>query len=179
MDGGGEPCDLRADRTARRCGGAGGSLKNSQEVVCISLDGVDGPRSRHGCATTWSSVNATMRGAVHHADCHYRFGPRQTLVPGPWRRRQWTRRRSPAAVAQWRDRLFPVARARRAMGRRFGAAGTPPPPARRDAQAGRSRSREAAASWPRSAAGLVPNGRNPRRSCSSTAWRCRFRSAAR
>jgi predicted choloylglycine hydrolase len=38
MDGGGEPCDLRADRTARRCGGAGGLLKNTQEVVCLSLE---------------------------------------------------------------------------------------------------------------------------------------------
>jgi len=37
------------------------------------LDGVDGPRSRHRCAITWSSVNATMRGAVHHADYHHRF----------------------------------------------------------------------------------------------------------
>jgi coniferyl-aldehyde dehydrogenase len=32
-----------------------------------TYDGVDGPRSRHRCATTWSSVNATMRGAVRHA----------------------------------------------------------------------------------------------------------------
>ena len=41
-------------------------------ACCEVLDGVDGPRSRHRCATTWSSVNATMRGAVRHADYHNR-----------------------------------------------------------------------------------------------------------
>ena len=72
-----------------------------------------------------------------------------------------------------------AARARRAMGRRSGAAGIPPSPARRDA-ASRSFSIACGSSQPaRSAAGRVPKGRNPSRSCSSAAWRRRFRSAAR
>ena len=29
---------------------------------CENFDGVDGPRSRHRCTTTWSSMNATTRG---------------------------------------------------------------------------------------------------------------------
>jgi hypothetical protein len=56
---------------------------------CKTLDGVHGPRSRHRCATA--------RGAVHHADYHHRSGSRQTLVPGPRRRRKWAHRRSQAA----------------------------------------------------------------------------------
>src|SRR6516165_8924759 len=56
-----------------------------------SPDGVDGLRSRHRSATTWSSVNATTRGAVRHADYHHRFESCQTLVPGSRRRRKWGR----------------------------------------------------------------------------------------
>src|SRR5689334_11435718 len=31
------------------------------------VDGVDGPAERHRCATMWSSLNTTMRGAVREA----------------------------------------------------------------------------------------------------------------
>src|SRR6516225_9732002 len=59
----------------------------------------DGPRGAYW-KTRSPESEKPLEGAVRHADYHYRFGSRQTLVPSPRRRRRWTRCRSPAAVAE-------------------------------------------------------------------------------
>jgi hypothetical protein len=65
--------------------------------LCESLVGVDGPRSRHRCAITWTSVNATTRGPSQVAVSRQMFAEILSLSPSYERRlRQhqlrWVRR---------------------------------------------------------------------------------------
>src|SRR5947207_9183729 len=52
----------------------------------MKMMGWTAPALRHRSAITWSSLNATMRGAVRYASYHNRFGYRQESLSDPRRR---------------------------------------------------------------------------------------------
>ena len=68
FEGAGRGGNSRAARVPQKRLSSAKQEDSGESALPEILDGVDGPRSRHRCAKTWSLVNATRRGAVHGRD---------------------------------------------------------------------------------------------------------------
>src|ERR1700736_2814855 len=71
--------------SARSVAFGANSVFRSGAPRSMKMMGWTAPALRHQGAITWSSLNATTRGAIHHAGYHDRAGYRQESLSGPRR----------------------------------------------------------------------------------------------